>query len=277
LEKQHGILDVNNVHFRGALPDDVAVKLMRKNEPEWLSKGTNRTWDEAVPADYRDEVRRLSDPTLPDTDRFPHINDTNIKSFHKLAAHQIRGPARLYRILAPNSRAMSDCWISEEIFNKLQNSPDPRATWRKYLAVWPDWNVNGQFVIYDVKAGETLNVWRGPASSQLREAKDKLDAHLEGSWEQIVFKLGNKDVRRDKVLYYKTRSGPLRDPISEADFNNLNRQQKKAYTQIREQINHPNISGPFETGWGYTDFDGKGFLDKIGLPNLSGQTTKVSN
>jgi hypothetical protein len=45
---------------------------------------------------------------------------------------------------------------------------------------------------------------------------------------------------------------------------------------IREKINHPNISGPFETGWGYTDFDGAGFADKIGLPDLTGQITAIN-
>jgi hypothetical protein len=40
-------------------------------------------------------------------------------------------------------------------------------------------------------------------------------------------------------------------------------------------INHPNISGPFEMGWGYTDFDGAGFPNRIGLPALPGQITAM--
>lgn len=42
---------------------------------------------------------------------------------------------------------------------------------------------------------------------------------------------------------------------------------------LRQYINHPSISGPFETGWGYTEFDGAGFSGRIGLPALPGQIT----
>jgi hypothetical protein len=42
---------------------------------------------------------------------------------------------------------------------------------------------------------------------------------------------------------------------------------------IRETINHSSISGPFETGWGYTEFDGAGFSGRVGLPELPGQVT----
>jgi hypothetical protein len=45
---------------------------------------------------------------------------------------------------------------------------------------------------------------------------------------------------------------------------------------LRQQINHPNISGPFDTGWGYTEFDGVWTSDKIGLPALPGQATAIA-
>jgi hypothetical protein len=94
---------------------------------------------------------------------------------------------------------MSDCWVTEAVFKKLQNAPDPKAAWREYLAVWTDWNPDGQFVIYDVKAGETLNVWRGAAASQKKDALP--GRFLKGGEEQIVFNVERKDVRNDKVLY----------------------------------------------------------------------------
>src|SRR5690606_3433561 len=100
---------------------------------------------------------------------WPPLTDKNIESFSKLVGVEIKGPARLFRIISPNSRAMSDCWISEKIFNDIQNSPDPRAAWRKFLAVWPDWNGNGQFVTYDIKPGETLKAWKGPAAGQIKD------------------------------------------------------------------------------------------------------------
>jgi hypothetical protein len=180
---------------------------------------------------------------------------------------------------------MSDCWVSEEVFKKLQSSPDPKSAWRQYLAVWPDWNVNGQFVIYEVKAGESLNVWRGVASSQTKANLPGFQ--LEGGFEQIVFNIARNDGRNDRVLYYKVTSGKqprLGTPLTQDEVNvitaSMNELQKKAFFEshvaIREVINHPNISGPFETGWGYNEFDGAGMASKIGLPTLPGQITSIS-
>ncbi|GAB3554585.1 hypothetical protein GCM10027343_42750 [Noviherbaspirillum agri] len=272
LEKQRGIVNANNVHFRGALPEAAAVMMMRKADslPEWLSKGSGKL----TPADYGN-YKAMVDVYV--KRGWPRITQQNVESFHTLVADEIKGPARLYRILAPNSRAMSDCWVSAEIFQKLQNARDPRAAWRKYLAVWPDWNVNGQFVIYDIKPGELLKVWRGPASSQV---KGNLPDHfLEGGWEQIVFNIERSDARNDVMRYYTQKGGKgnrLQDAISQEEFNKLSKEQKGLYIGIREKISHPSISGPFETGWGYTDFGGTGFLDKVGLPSLPGQTTQLA-
>lgn len=205
------------------------------------------------------------------------LSQQNVESFHKLLPAEIKGPARLYRILSPNSRAMSDCWVSEKVFKELQNSPDPRAAWRKYLAVWPDWNVNGQFVIYDLKPGESLKVWKGQASSQTKA--NVPGRHLEGGWEQIVFSVSRVDARNDVMRYYKLKGGNknvLQDSIDQKQFNGMSKEQKAQYTGIRERIAHPSISGPFDTEWGYTDFGGEGFLGKVGLPSLPGQTTSLA-
>ncbi|WP_292044174.1 hypothetical protein [Massilia sp. UBA6681] len=261
------IVNLNNVHYRGALPEATAVTLMRKPRPcpKWLSEGNPR-WAEAIPDDYFDKVAKKV------KEGWPKLTEQNIRSFHKLVADEIKGPARLIRILSPNSRAMSDCWISEKVFNEIQNSPDPRAAWRKYLAVWPDWNVNGQFVIYDVKPGETLKVWRGPASSQKKDALP--DRHLEGGGEQIVFNVERSDRRNDIMRYYKKNDkNTLQESITQDAFYKLPKSEQEEYLAIRQKITHPNISGPFETGWGYTDFDGTGFSEKIGLPALPGQVT----
>ena len=265
---RHGIVNVNNIHYRGSLPEATAVSLMRAPHPRpgFLSAGTKLKW---IPADYP-TMKPIVDARV--ADGWPPLQRYNVESFHKLAALEIKGPARLYRIISPNSRAMSDCWVSEKVFNDLQNSPNPREAWRKFLAVWPDWNVNGQFVTYDIKRGESLKVWEGKASSQV---KDNLpDRHLEGGWEQILFNVPRGDARNDVMRYYKLKGGKkniLRDNISQDEFNALTAAKRAEYTGIREAIPHPNISGPFETGWGYTDFGGEGFVDKIGLPALPGQ------
>lgn len=220
----------------------------------------------------------------PPSEQFPTLSDQSIASFHKLEAQVIRGPARLYRIVSPSSGAMGECWVSEEIFKKLQSSPDPKAAWRRHLAVWPDWNGNGQFVVFDVKAGDSLNVWKGPAASQSKTGL--AGHHLEGGWEQIVFNTSTAGGRRDTMRYYKMKEGKvstLGKALTQAEVDGLtakmNPLQKKKFFEehlaLREDINHPCISGPFETRWGYTDFDGAGFSGRIGLPALPGQLTQA--
>lgn len=271
IHSRSGILDVGNIHFRGALPESVALTLMKTAAklPPWLSKGAS-TISEASLEEYAPivaaQVRR----------GWPALTEQNIKSFHRILKGEIVGPARLYRIVAPNSRAMGDCWVSEEVFKRLQNSKDPRTAWRKHLAVWPDWNVNGQFVIYDVKPGETLKVWRGPASSQTREKLP--DKYLEGGWEQIVFKVDWTDARNDVVRYYKENrvsDNVITTSLDKAEYDKLSKADQSQYAQVREKINHENISGPFETKWGYTDFDNKGFEVAVGLPAFPGQITEL--
>ena len=145
------------------------------------------------------------------------------------------------------------------------------------MAVWPDWNVNGQFVVYDVKPGETLKVWRGEASSQVKEGIE--NRHLEGGWEQIVFKIDRKDSRNDSTRFYRKNSigkNITQESISQTDYYKLTESEKAQYLEIRQKINHPNIRGPFETGWGYNDFNSVGLMDKIGLPALPGQLTTIS-
>jgi hypothetical protein len=291
LEANHGIVDVANIHYRGALPEAAAVALMRKRGAPWLSKKGDNFLEPVDLAKARIKVADLSaavDPAgvkKPLNEIFPKLSDQNIQSFHTLAEHVVHGPARLYRVLAPNSRAMSDCWVTQEVFERLQAAAHPKDAWRKFLAVWPDWNVDGQFVIYDVKAGETLNTWKGIASSQEKEMMPGLI--LEGGYEQLVFKVGHTDPRNDLVRYYPVKNAGGNAPklgasISRDEFvagsKGMNRLQEAAYNEkylsIRHTINHPNISGPFSTGWGYDEFDGAGLLSRLGLPALPAQVSK---
>lgn len=290
LQKQSGIVDTANVHFRGVIPESQAVALMRKRKPKFLSATGDRFFDSVEPNSARRLVDKYSaqfdsaGKPRATSDQFPPLSAQCIASFHQLERHVIRGPTRMYRILSPSSRAMSECWISEEIFRKLQSAPDPKAAWQRHLGVWPDWNPNGQFVIFDVKAGETLNVWKGPAASQKKITLP--ENHLEGGWEQIVFNIPPTDVRADTMKYFKkSGSKPLMQgsALSQSEVDamtaKLNKHQKaiffESHVAIRHSINHPSISGPFETGWGYTEFDGSGFSGKIGLPALPGQVTQI--
>jgi hypothetical protein len=291
LEKQHGIVDTVNIHYRGALPESAAVALMRKRKPSWLTQNGNpvhpgiKPRDARPMVDFKSSLKSASGEGKEARDIFPYLTDQNISSFHTLVADTIQGPARLYRILAPNSRAMSDCWVSEEVFKRLQSSADPKAAWHKFLGVWPDWNVDGQFVVYELKAGESLNVWRGTAASQIRENLPGFQ--LEGGYEQIVFNVARADARNDKMIYYPVISGRqprLGKPLTQAEMDKLalgmspaqKRKLLEDHLAVRAEINHPNISGPFETGWGYTEFEGAWNTPKIGLPTLPGQLTMLA-
>lgn len=273
LRSLHGIVDVKNIHYRGVLPESTAVTLMRNLEvvPPWLSRRQDAVFK---PINYLTEKSDIDEKVK---EGWPSLTEKNVTSFHKLVATEIKGPARLFRIISPNSRAMSDCWISEKIFDDIENSPDPRAAWRKFLAVWPDWNGNGQFVVYDVKPGETLKAWKGPAASQTRDTLP--DNCLEGGWEQIVITIERSDPRNDIMQFFKKEDdtgGTLKAGITRAEYDKLPESERLKYLEFRTSINHPNISGPFETGWGYTDFDGQGLSDRIGLPALPGQITALA-
>lgn len=169
---------------------------------------------------------------------------------------------------------MGDCWVPEDVWKKILASPDPKAAWRKYSAVWPDWNPNGQFVVLEIPPGETLKAWRGPAAGQSKIDHPDLNAHLEGGWDQVVFK--PNPAHYDTTRYYKRGGGQgnrLQDPISREEFSKLSEAQQAEYTGIRERINHPNITGPLDTGWGNTDFDAQLTDARLGLPSLPGQVT----
>lgn len=271
LVQRSGILDARNVHFRGVLPEARAVTLMKQTEPPpaWLSKGKAVEWAEAQPNIWRPKV----DAKL--KAGYPSLTDGNIKSFHRLEAVEIKGPARLYRVVSPTNGAMGDCWIPEDVWKKIQSAPDPKAAWRKYLAVWPDWNPNGQFVVMEIPAGESLKVWRGPAASQVKKDHPSLAAHLEGGWDQVIFK--PRPGEWDTTRIYKLGGGQgnvlHRTDMSYAQYSTLPQEQKAAFAPMRERINHPNIRGPLDTGWGYTDFDPQWQHGRIGLPSLAGQVT----
>jgi hypothetical protein len=223
-------------------------------------------------------------------DGWPDIRP-NLGSFHKLRAEEVVGPARFFRIGSPANQAMGDCWVSEEVFHKIISSknPDPKTAWRKHLAVWPDWNANGQFEVFTLAEGEKLKVWRGEASSQIKQDIPALDAHLEGGWEQVVLKT-SKDaplktshgdpLQLDTMRVFKdpNRDGHLVPAAMTPDQLRQirpSRAQDRGYTALREEINDPHITGPFDTGWPMTDFDAQLSHVKVGLPTLPGQVTNA--
>ena len=183
LDKEHllqrsGILDASSVHFRGTLPEASAVSLMRRRKPKWLKKGKG----DFPPLE---QARKQGTIDTAVKDGYPDLK--HVDTFNTLEKHIVRGPAKLYRIASPSSAAASHSWISQEVYDQIQRLPleERKAFWRANLAVWPDWNSNGQFFVYEVKHGEELKVWRGKASSQTKDAKNLDDFCLNGGTEQI--------------------------------------------------------------------------------------------
>lgn len=63
----------------------------------------------------------------------------------------------------------------------------------------------------------------------------------------------------------------LKSPIRRDAYNSLSPANKAKYQAVRSKIKEPNIHGPYDTGWGMTDFDEQLKDVRIGLPNISGQ------
>ena len=281
LLQHRGIMDTTNAHFYGGLPKPRAVTLMQTTEPppSWLKKGVPGKNPPLKPERLREFVDGRA------AEGYLKMSEKEIASFASLAAHELKGPARLYRVIGPGSFASSRDWMTEEQFQALQRATDPKAAWRDHFAVWPDWNPDGQFVVYDVKVGETLKVWRGRAAEQTRS--DMKGFHLEGGWEQIKFDasvLRNEageavgKAGDDGMYLLVDRSSGRTQPAPDmnyARYNQLPEAEQEKYEFIRTRINHPAISGPFDTGWGMTDFEPPLFAARLGLPNLDGQLSQI--
>ncbi|WP_449467853.1 hypothetical protein [Stenotrophomonas humi] len=286
LVQRRGIINSGNVHFSGTLPAARANVLMQRIDPppSWLSKGTATKNSPLKPDEERDWILKKTKE-----DDYPELDDSAISSFSSITAAQLTGPMKLYRVVSPSNLGASADWMSEEVFNAIRRSPDPKSAWRKQLAVWPDWNANGQFVIYELKAGEKLNVWKGTAAAQAKHPKELPDRYLEGGFEQIKFdariayrpdgsipRVNGKPVTSlgDKTQYFEVdhRTGVMKpSSMTRDDWQLLPASEQVKYTNVRAEITNDRIVGPMDTGWGSTDFDSQLQDVRLGVPNLSGQ------
>lgn len=184
----------------------------------------------------------------------PHLEDWYVRTFSKnkggIRADTIVGPAKLYRIVDPSNEGAGVFWMTEKEYKSIKS----RDEWRSKFAVKPEWNQNGWVVEYEIKAGETLPVWRGPAASQTLEGTNY---YLKGGSEQIVFFPSNRDemvkamprIDRETGKVAKDESGNIDTRIEFIDVAG-----KMAPVKIRSRITDPRIKGPTETGWGATDY-----------------------
>lgn len=285
LMQRRGIVNARNVHFRGQLPARSAVRLMRDANPPppWLSVGSPGRFAGLDPESR--QIKEMMDAA--EQGGWARLSEGEIKSFARgLRADTLRGPMKLYRVVSPGNQAAGSDWVTEEVWRQLNASADPKTAWRKHLAVWPDWNANGQFVVYELKAGEELKVWRGPAASQTKDPASGLEErYLEGGYEQIKFDstqvrdargraIGQRDTIRYDLIDPKTgRMTPT--SLSYDEYRALSSAEQERYQPLRVNINHSAIHGPFDTGWGYTDFDSQMLDTRLGLPNLPGQISQI--
>jgi hypothetical protein len=185
--------------------------------------------------------------------KHPRIGEGIIKTFAsnagRIHADTLKGPAKLYRIVDPSNEGGGIFWMTDAEFKAIKN----RDEWRSRFAVKPEWNQNGWVVEYEIKAGEELPVWRGPAASQKLEGTDY---YLEGGGEQIVFFPGRRDemiqalprINRETGLPLETREGVDR----RVEFIDVTGEMAPA--KLRSRITDPHITGPKETSWGASDY-----------------------
>ncbi|CAM3493519.1 hypothetical protein [Cupriavidus taiwanensis] len=268
----HAWIAYTQTHNKGwiaPISQQGAAALMNRHPPKWVRTGnafphpapTDREV-EAIKVQLEARIKKLREAGLPTP---PSLDDATIRTFEsgKLTPSKIVGPAKLYRVVDPTSAAGGMFWVDEKTFHSLKN----RADWRARLAVKPEWNQNGQYVVYELAAGETLPIWKGPAASQ------KLNGtpyHLIGGAEQIVFtpawdKASNTRPRIDSGsgLPLPGRGG---QPDTRIEWEDITGQ--KVPAPVRNRPGDPHVKGPYNTNWGFSDWnheDAKGII--VALPD----------
>lgn len=225
-----------------------SAKLINAKPPKWVRK---------LKKDMKFPPLVLDDPAIEELMKahpnHPPLRAGNIATFSTagggMRADAIIGPTKMYRIVDPSNEAAGMFWISEAEFKAIKN----RDEWRSKFAVKPEWNQNGWFVEYEVKAGETLPVWRGPAASQKLEGTTY---YLEGGHEQIVFFPGHRDEMVEAMPRVDRKTGEAAMDGGNVDrrieFTDLTGE--TIPTKLRARVADPHIKGPIETGWGATDY-----------------------
>lgn len=226
-----------------------SAKLINAKPPKWAKKLPKKM--KFPPLKLQDSEMQALMKAHPN---HPPVQDSIVRTFAKNAggmkAGAIIGPAKLYRIVDPSNEGAGIFWISEAEFKAIKN----RDEWRSRFAIKPEWNQNGWVVEYEIKAGETLPVWRGPAASQKLEGTSH---YLEGGGEQIVFSPGSRDemiqamprVDRETGLAITDNAGNGDRRVEFTDVTG-----EMVPTKLRARITDPRIKGPAETGWGATDY-----------------------
>lgn len=202
---------------------EAEIAALRADLPSWVRvqrRAPKRAKEEcpAVPEGY---------PDISKTSRHPLLVG-KYNTFHTLEHDLIQPGEVLYRVVDPNSADNSFCWMRKNEFDKLKT----KADWRNRLAVWANWNGNGEFVTYTVPPGRPLKVWRGETASQV--LKDRADIPVKAD---------------DKRNYFWTEGGGEQIVLAPADLD--------AAHLGRRQPTH----------WDYGNFGEH--VDLVGVPTLT--------
>ncbi|MGM9487333.1 hypothetical protein [Ideonella sp. YS5] len=256
------------------LSEQGAKRLIAKHQPEWVKTKRPVLFEQLDPDDFRKEPAYVNGLAK----GAPELGDSEIKSFAAgVKSRPLRDGETLYRVVDPTSGSLSTCWITESVWKEINANPEKaRAIWRSRLAVKPDWNQNGTYVkfTYNKARDGDITVWEGTTSMQWLGEPDKVEqGFLEGGLTQVVWhpierppKVNQlKDATPDTFAIADpgkrgiqfpdmVEGGVIKDAAGEAQRHG-----------VRAKINDPRIAGPFETGWGFKDFEDQHEL--IGLPN----------
>lgn len=225
-----------------------SAKLINAKPPKWAKELSGKMgFPPLTLKDSEIEVLMQAHPN------HPRLQNGVIETFSRagggVRADVLTGPAKMYRIIDPSNEGAGIFWISEAEFKAVKNRDD----WRSKYAVKPEWNQNGWFVEYELKAGETLPVWRGPAASQELAGTNR---YLEGGHEQIVFFPGSRDDMVQAMPRIDPKTGESAMAWGSVDrrveFTDVTGE--LVPTKLRAHITNPRIKGPMETGWGATDY-----------------------
>lgn len=169
-------LNTANPHAFSKVSEPEEVAAFNKAKPGWV----DNTGKLVFPPVSRAPASKPGwTSTIPDAKRGRHLLDNAHLTFNTIQPVTIPPGAKLYRIVDPTSADNSICWVSEAEFRSLKSKDD----WRRRLAVWANWNSNGEFVVYTVPPGPGLNVWEGVTASQNLHGTNYV---LEGGARQIV-------------------------------------------------------------------------------------------
>lgn len=255
------------------LSEQGSRRLIAKHRPAWVKTTQPIKFQQLEPERFRVKPEYTNGLKQ----GAPELDNKAIESFATgVKARPLRDGETLYRVVDPTSGSLSTCWITESVWKEINANPAlAREIWRGKLAVKPDWNQNGTYVkfTYNKARDGDITVWEGPTAMQWLGKEGELEqGFLEGGLNQVVWQPMRWDPARNEMVPHQLKNakadgfekGVQFPDMVEGGIIRTDKGEAKP-SGVRTKINDPRIEGPFETGWGFKDFEDQHSL--IGLPN----------